>query len=271
VTLGCENVASAKVTLVGTDFQGNYYEINPTTGNGIARGITGVARMTGLAYDENNVILYGSTSSTLYRINPLTGTAQPVGLFGHEVMHSIEFDSVNGILYGINVNNSPVGLWEIDVDSGHATFVGATADYYNGLAFDAATSTMYASNVNGKGLARLDLNTGATTLIGNFNAGIQIGTALAYHPSFGLVAADNRSSRTGPSDLYQVNKETGQASLIGNSVNGNVLGLAFLPAYLLVPEPSTYALGLAALWLATGVRRSADRNRESTVMVEFAF
>jgi DNA-binding beta-propeller fold protein YncE len=222
-------------------------EIDPTTGAGTVIGNLGF-RITGLAYDSQHNILYGCSKSTLYRINPQTAAAQQIGTFGRELMHTIEYDSVHDVLYGILTEDVPWQLCTIDVGTGRATPIASVAQNgLSGSAFDPATETMYVSNIYAQRLLTLDLHTGDLRVVGDFGAGIQVGTGMAFHPTYGILAADNRNSLYSGSDLYQIDKYTGAATFVGQILDrGGVSALAY------TPEPATLsllALGLGAVWM----------------------
>ena len=222
-------------------------EVDPLSGHASVIGPLGF-EITGLTYDSRHDILYGCSKSALYRIDPETAAPQPVGLFHGELMHTIEYDPLQNVLYGIQSEDTPWRLCVIDTDTGIASAVAAVSQ--NGLtgsAFDPTTGTMYVSNIYSQKLLTLDLTTGGLDVVGDFNAGIQVGTGMAYHPVYGILCADNRAGHFGENDdLYSVSKDTGAATLIGSlNRSGSVSALAY------IPEPTTMfvmGLGGALIW-----------------------
>lgn len=109
------------------------------------------------------------------------------------------------------------GLWTIDHTNGAMTYVAATTEGYQGLAFDDATGTMYATD--GTSLYTLDMNTGASALIGSHNVAMtMIGIACDGEGSIYGVTVDF----TAISDLYMIDTVTGNATSLG-STGGQLL------------------------------------------------
>ncbi len=100
----------------------------------------------------------------------------------------------------------------------------------SGLAYDATSDTMYASETFEDALYTIDLGNGTVSFIGNFNAasGVQIGVGLEFDPTLGLFASDNKASATVDDVLFRIDTGTGAATLVGPINAGNVLGLAFV-------------------------------------------
>ena len=120
--------------------------LNTTTGVLSPIGLTGVTNITGLAYDVNSGIMYGSWTSgnlptILVTVNLMTGMAMPVApLFDIATgapldrVGSIEFD--NGILYGgmgLNATFNPGWLFSINTMTGASTMIGPTGFAITGL------------------------------------------------------------------------------------------------------------------------------------------
>jgi hypothetical protein len=206
-------------------------KIDTTTGNGTLIGRVGDEVVAGLAWDPNHKVLYGSSTDTsnLLVIEPLTGATRVVGPLAVNLLHGLEYDSNADVLYGISNQASTRALYRINVDTGAATFVGVHGiPGLSGLAFDPATNRMYASEVFAKALYMIDLTTGLPTFVGPFNvSSIQLGTGLAFHPTLGLFASDNKAGPAGDDELFRIDPATGQATLVGPINAGNVLGLAF--------------------------------------------
>ena len=212
----------------------NLLDVSTVTGNGMILGPLGDDIIAGLAWDPNHGILYGSSTATdsLYRIDPNTGATTPIGPFGGGVslMHGLEYDSNHDVLYGITSALS-AALYTLNVSTGAATLVGYHGETgLSGMAFDPITDTMYVADVSGNFLFTIDLGTAALSGVGPFNAvgGDQVGVGLAFDPTQGLFASDNKSSALPDDELYSINPATGQATLVGPINHGNVLGLAFI-------------------------------------------
>lgn len=224
--------------LLGADgTSGQLLEIDPASGATSLIGPFSHAAVASLAYDSSSGTLFattaGASNGLLLRVNPSTGATTRVGALGIDCcMHGLAYNPDNDTLYGVRSGN-PVRLYAIDRDTGEASIVAplvliGLAD----LAYDTTNHVMWLSDVIGQRLFEVDLDTGALTLVGPFNATTlpfpQVGVAMAYHPSFGLLASDNTGVPGNPNPLFQVNTSNGQTSLIGHMSSTNVLGLAFL-------------------------------------------
>lgn len=224
-------LAAAK--MVGTDVApDSLIEIDPNTAGTTFIGPVADPVVAGLAWDSTHKILYGSSTATsnLLRIDPDTGATAVIGPFGVTLMHAIEYDPRTDTLYGVTAFGTN-SLYRINVTTGAATPIGPHgAGNAVGLAFDSTAGVMYLSSISNQSLYTVNLATGAATLVGPFNvpSGLQIGVALAFDPDLGLFAAENRASSAVDDNLYRVDKATGQATLVGLTNTGNLLGMAFL-------------------------------------------
>jgi hypothetical protein len=136
------------------------------------------------------------------------------------------------VLYGTmgNGNDSDSSLVTIDTATGVVTRIGSVGYIVNGLAWDSRTSTLYASARRDQGLLKIDLNTGAGTLVGD-------GFHSADHGCVGGNSMLLASNSYG--DLYSwcgalgdglmtINKLTGTAHFVGSSgIDTREHGLAF--------------------------------------------
>lgn len=241
------NKGALSDVLIGSDAEyAQLVRIDTSTGATTVIGNLGDPTVAGLAYDKNHNILYGSSTATnqLLIIDPYTGQTKSVGPFGVGLMHGIEYDPINDILYGVT-NVYRKALYKINVQTGSATLVSYLDPWgLSGLAFDSVNDVMYASDIFQKNLYTINLADGSTKLIGSFGTGRQIGVGLAHDTSFGLFASDNMASAARDDKLYRINPLIGQATQIGNTNTGNLLGLTF------IPEPGTVLLlGLGGLFL----------------------
>ncbi|MCB9855555.1 MAG: PEP-CTERM sorting domain-containing protein [Phycisphaerales bacterium] len=245
---------AAEIRLIGSDVSaGKLVDISLMTGMSTVIGPLNDPIVGGLGYDGNHHILYGSTTSTnmLLIINALTGATTPIGPLGVTHMHSVEYDTTHDVLYGATNFNTDLGLYSINVNTGLATLVGVHGiQGLSGMAYDPVNDILYgADSFNGR-LYTLNRATGAATLVGSFNNPqvVQM-VGLAYAPGIGLYGSDNKGSASLIDQLFRIDTQSGQATLVGNIGVGNVLGLTF------VPEPS------ASLLLMAGVGALVIRRR----------
>src|SRR5947209_1503867 len=143
------------------------------------------------------------------------------------------------VLYATGVGTGPNagvgGLYTVDPQTGAATLVATFPAFVHGggLAYDAATDTLYATgydNLSQSTLFKIDRFTGTATAIGHSGTGIDLQYGgLAIHPSTGVLYAtgSNGLQSTG---LFTVSKYTGAATLVGQAGSGccrSLYGLGF--------------------------------------------
>lgn len=135
----------------------------------------------------------------------------------HVQMSDIAFDG-NGNLYGISLSS----LYSIDYTTAAATFIGNhninSTGNKNSLVFD-ANGNLYAANT---ALYALDINTGASSLLGS-GGGYNSSGDLAF------IGGDmylSSQGSTGGDRLFEINTTTGVGSIVGNIGFSAVYGLA---------------------------------------------
>ncbi|MGE5156463.1 MAG: S-layer homology domain-containing protein, partial [Betaproteobacteria bacterium] len=134
----------------------------------------------------NTGVMYGAatvcngTTSNLYTIDPTTGAATLVGAITNApCLINLAADAAGG-LYGVDIWNN--NLVKVNPATGAGTVVGPTgivANYVQGLSFDMGSGTLYWAAYNqtsAQGELRvIDTTTGASTLIGAFPNGDEVG------------------------------------------------------------------------------------------------
>jgi hypothetical protein len=148
--------------------------ISPVTGDYTTIApVSGIpSTPTGLSVDPTDETFYLSTGSALYELDPMTGVASEIAIFsggtGTELIIDIAINSA-GQLYGHDIGND--GLYAIDKATGVLTFIGAhglAANFAQGMDFDFATDTLYATIYTGGGTGKFvswDTATGAITVL----------------------------------------------------------------------------------------------------------
>lgn len=167
---GLEFVGS---TLYGTlGSPSDLVTVDTTTGTVTTIGATGVAAVSGLAYDAGTGVMYGVTAgggaSDLVRIDLTSGAATLVGATGYDHVGSIEL-APDGNLYGGITNSggvNPEYLVRIDTATGAATPVGPTGFSITGLTNCRAPSVTEVPALSGRGLAVLGLTLLGLGLLG---------------------------------------------------------------------------------------------------------
>lgn len=104
--------------------------LEPFSGNSAPVGFTGVGPISGLAYDEDNEIMYGTggggiTTNNFYTLDLATGVASVVGSSGFTA-GGLQFGPDGKLYAGASGYSVAGNLYEIDPSSGAATLVGPT-------------------------------------------------------------------------------------------------------------------------------------------------
>jgi DNA-binding beta-propeller fold protein YncE len=199
--------------------------------------------LQGLAGDAATGRLWGLSAETgrLYSVDATTGASSVFSdaLFVNNA-NGLAFDPLLNHLW---VSNNAGGLWTYDLGTGVADFRGtaATGDL-EGLAFDAATRTLYALGVAGGTVYTVDTGTLALSPVVSLGPGTWRG--LTYDASTDTLVASRVGTET---FIAEIDPLTGQ--VIGQGVVTGIgqftQGLAYIPA------PGVIAVaalsGLAAL------------------------
>ncbi|MCX7833729.1 MAG: DUF4394 domain-containing protein [Ignavibacteria bacterium] len=190
------------------------YTVDTTTGNFSAGiPITGVSgNITGMAYDWSTSTMFivsYSTASQLYSLNLTTGAATAIGSPQTGLVIDIGCSS-GGNLYGVEISND--NLVSINKTTGVLTVIGPigfNANYAQGMSWDHSTDSCFYASYNATSssgeLRRVNLQTGATTLIGAFASSAEVdGFAIPGAPGPQIVHTPlaNTTNLNGP---YPVN------------------------------------------------------------------
>jgi MYXO-CTERM domain-containing protein len=123
---------------------------------------------TGLSVDPTTGIWYLTNADGLYAGDITTGVFNFVGSMGFSLCIDLAIDS-QGNAYGMDIATDE--LFSINLSTGLGTVIGPTgmaANYAQGMDFDYATDTLYATIYTGGGTGAFcwyDLNTGAAHII----------------------------------------------------------------------------------------------------------
>ena len=141
-------------------------------------------QIDGVAYDRNYDGRLGATGTTLYAINANTGMLQTQGGVN-------QVPSPNG---GVLANVGPLGV-TIDVDSFVGFDIAATVAGGQGTAFAVLDGNAAAGPANvATGLYRINLSTGAATLVGLVGSGSAALTGLTVVPDGVLVVGSGQGA-----------------------------------------------------------------------------
>jgi hypothetical protein len=155
------------------DTTGNiWYKEDPMKEDIVSVGSSGTGTLTGLAFCEDNGVMYGCDTSTFYSIDMANGDATRIGSIGAGgLVISIDCD-VDGNMYCYDLAFTNSKLYEIDKETGRGTEIGNTGvsmNFGQDMAYDWNEEEMLACIYNyGNRLAELrvvDLETGSFDLI----------------------------------------------------------------------------------------------------------
>lgn len=116
-------------------------------------------------------------------------------------------------------------LYEVDPKTGQATFIGSHGfDEMFGLAYDPTTDRLYGTRSStGTGFYEIDRSTGKATLVGDPEFNLD---ALSYDKTRDVLVG----ARAGRGSLWEVDRTTGDASLLVDRKIFNNCGMAYVPS-----------------------------------------
>ncbi len=178
-------------------------------------------------------VCYASTGRSgggaLLTIDPSTAAVTLRGATGLKAVPGLAIDS-SGALYGLNQLTGE--LYFLDPDSGGATFAlstglsgleNVTFDENNLLYGLRSTRTPYGDTI--KRMYRIEVETGATTLIGTLPSFVE---GLAVDPADGRVWGSGRGHTNGDGALFVIDPGNAGTTLIGTTgVNGAITDIHF--------------------------------------------
>lgn len=187
-----------------------------TTPIGVFNGTAG--GVTEIEWSLDGSTLYATTgngTSTIHTIDPTNAQALSAAVHPIGAINGLEFDA-SGILLGTFVTAgggaAPSTLVQVDPNTGLLTPIGPTGfNNIGGMAFDSTFSTLYGITSGGAvppDLLSINPGTGMATLIAPTTLQFPSGS-LEFTADGRLITAD------GGGNLYEINKTTGAATLIG--------------------------------------------------------
>lgn len=158
----------------GYDRENKLLVLDPITGETTTIGI-GTHALEGLGYDLTSNTMYGVTATDLYTVNIANGSTTLVGSMGTSLAVALAINNL-GDLYALDVKSD--SLYKINKTTGEALSIGPIGFVSNNaqdLEFDNNTGILYYTALHyGTKLGELrtvNINTGATTLIGKLGDG----------------------------------------------------------------------------------------------------
>ncbi|MCB1749066.1 MAG: PEP-CTERM sorting domain-containing protein [Gammaproteobacteria bacterium] len=219
------------------------YAIDTLTAAATHLGASGVGGSTvGLSPSGNPNVLFGTSFTQLLHINVDGSGATAVGSVNAE---GLAYDGATGTLYG-QLNNN---FFTVDPNTGaHLTNLASAIGDPDGLTFGRGGVFGVADSTDSLVFYNVGLDNWTT--VGALGVAIN-DPGLAYDALNDILYAMGSAG-----DLFAVDPDSGQATLIGNTGLVGAGGLAFVSAGGAVPEPG--ALALCAFGLA-GFARSRRR------------
>ena len=204
------------------------YSIDPETADSkLVAELDG--NIAGITLDTTSNLLYGTTidGGALVTVDPANGETRLVGSTGIFIQ-DLAFDSNSRKLYGCNPNSSFVPIWEIDRCTGIAEPLGSffidtgqALGVIESIAIDSIGNRFFGT-LNGF-LVRLDLaNKTAEILQDNSIIGL---SGLAYDETSQKLYGCSRLL----DQLFEINTETGEGTLIGDTGVADCEFLTFDP------------------------------------------
>lgn len=264
-------------------------------------GIASAITLTSVPISAATLVAIDNGADSLVQIDSVTGVKTTVGSLGTDVSFGdLAYDGSTLFMLGGRGNN---GLFSVNTTTGAATLIGLHGinDLF-GLAFNAATGTLYATQFSGgQGVYTLNSLSGAATFLSNVTPGIG---GLTFNTSTNQLVG----TQDGAGSFYSINAATGAKTLLSagsgfvndgdlafdastnayflGDYNGNLYrydastynrtlvaanlggldGIAILSSVAAVPEPSTWMLMLIGM---AGVGFSMRRKEKQTLRVRY--
>lgn len=212
----------------------NLYEVNLSNGATSALGLMDALNLEGMALlPDGRILGIDANIDDVWNITPppgsLIGTTGP--RFGVDA--GLAYDPISGKLYNLSgaetFDISHSWLYEINPDTGAATFVGEDSNIYaDSLAINNQGQAFAADNVFTDRFFSVNLTTGHLTVIGLLGTPDASQVALSFDTSGTLWAL--AGSLAGAA-IYTINPQTGHATFVTNmpNINGRWSGLLVIP------------------------------------------
>lgn len=201
-----------------------------------------------LRYENGN---FPVTGFQVARVDMTNGSVTAFTLQAGSInWHGLASDQSTGNMYAIDIDQQNM-LMKIDL-TGNVSSIGPTGGPDGrGLVFDPKHRVLYATSNTNDSLYKIDVNTGASSLIGPLGLdAVFLDLALDYIS--GTLYANMITSNEGEGVLYKVNVLTGATTFVGMNNAPFIDGMAWIPdfdVFAPVSEPRSYAILLAGLGL----------------------
>jgi len=160
------------------DNVGEMWSLDIASGVYTSIGNMGIFDATGLEFDTTSGTLYMTTLTELYTVDVTTPSATLVGALGTTGVVAIAL-AIDGNGDGYTYDIVDDTFYSVDLSTGAATaigFIGFDAAFGQGMFYDHTTNQVMMTSLNAASgnlgeLRTVDLTTGTTTLIGEWNPG----------------------------------------------------------------------------------------------------
>lgn len=257
---------------VQSDGSQKLFKIDLETGVATPLGVTGFEGIEGLAFEPGCQKLYGvdDVKDRLVTCDVKTGACETVGSLGVDVTDTGLSFADNGRLYmSTDAPKNPLRFFEVDTKTGAASWIGNQGTEVTGLAGNPVA--LYGLGGDGKdNLVIVDTVSGQATAVGPLETVTLQDGGLDFDRDGTLYGLNDITNRTGPSQLFKIDLQTGKATVIttlkdpqgkaingfeGLAIDGGMCAVKGFGDALAVDAPALDALGLGLL--AAGLATAA--------------
>ena len=220
---------------------GTFHIIAPYSGNFLSAACWADGKWYVAAYQ----------SGALYTVDPSTGVMTLIGGSVPDYSGYTGLAYFGGQMYGITWSGSGANLYAVDKDTGTSTLIGSCGYFlYIDMCID-GTGVCYGHDIIADQICKIDLGTGASTVLGPTGIYCNYAQGMSYDlsTSLGYLAA-----YTSEGELYTFDTTTGLATFIGAFQGGTEVDALAIPGSSHgAPSPTVYVQkGTTGTLSATG-------------------
>jgi DNA-binding beta-propeller fold protein YncE len=176
-------------------------------------------------FSKQYVIAY--PSGNLKTVDTASGAITDIGATGYGTqMRDIAYDPTTDTLFGGAINGFGTDLFTIDRTTGATKSIGTitglgSPSFVMGMAVEPYTGLMYGIEIASSSLVAIDKTTGTASVIGPLGYTTRYSQGLGFNPKTGILYLTSIDIDSSSQNLYEVDIQTGHASLvdrIGNDI-----------------------------------------------------